>query len=76
MPFTYCEMLPGKIAMKNAAVIQPIWVRYFQRISSDKPRAISTMPDAITTKSAENGTQLGTCAWNSWRLVVKCVVPA
>ena len=76
MPFTYCEMLPGKIAMKNAAVRKPTWVRYFQSRRRDKPSAISTMPDAITTKSAENGTQLGTCAWNSWRLVVKCVVPA
>lgn len=76
MPFTYCEMFPGKIAMKKAAVRKPTWVRCFQRISSDKPSAISTMPDAITTKSAESGTQLGTCAWNSWRLVVKCVVPA
>ena len=75
MWFTYCEMLPGKIAMKNAAVRKPTWVRYFQSRSRDKPSAISTAPDAITTKSGESGTQFGTWAWNSWRLVVKCKVP-
>jgi hypothetical protein len=59
MPFTYCEMFPGKIAMKNTAVARPTYRRY-RRDASAMPRQISTTPDASTTKSAENGTQFGT----------------
>jgi hypothetical protein len=59
MPFTYCEMFPGKIAMKNNAVARPIYRRYC-RDTNAMPRPISTTPDASTTKSAENGTQFGT----------------
>lgn len=75
MPFTYCEILPGNIAMKNAAVIQPTWRRYCREARA-MPSAISTTPDERTTKSAEKGTHVGTCAWNSVRLVVRCVIPA
>jgi len=47
----YCEILPGNITMKNAAVIQPMRVRYLNKKISESPRSISTTPDAITTKS-------------------------
>jgi hypothetical protein len=52
-------MFPGKIAIKKSAVAMPTSLRYLSE-ASDKPRRISTTPDASTTKSAESGTQLGT----------------
>lgn len=60
--------------MKKSAVAIPTSLRRRSEISA-RPRAISTMPDAITTKSGESGSQVGTCAWNEMRLVVKCAVP-
>jgi len=75
IPFTYCEIFPGKIAIKNSAVAIPTSRRLFSE-ASDNPRSISTTPDANTTKSAESGTQLGTWAWNSRRLDVRCEMPA
>ena len=72
--FIYCEMLPGKIAKKKSAVAIPTAARRCRELSN-KPSVISTTPDASTTKSAESGIQLGTCAWNSRRLVVRCKIP-
>ena len=63
----YCEMLPGNTAMKNAATIQPIGTRYRGRAMRASPRAISTIPEATTTKSGSRGIHVGTWAWNSWR---------
>ena len=71
----YCEILPGKTAMKNSAVTMPTSLRYRSE-ASQIPSAISTTPEASTTKSADAGTQLGTWAWNSIRLVVRCKMPA
>ena len=70
VPVTYCEMLPGKIATKNAATIQPTGTRYRGRAISASPRAISTTPEATTTKSGSRGSHVGTWAWNSsrWRV--------
>ncbi len=75
IPLTYCEMLPGKMATKKSAVAIPTWRRRCIEMRL-RPRSISTAPDAMTTKSGESGSQVGTCAWNSIRLVVKCVIPA
>ena len=74
IPLTNCEMLPGKIAKKKSAVAMPTSRRRLSEIRQ-RPSAISTIPDAMTTKSGESGSQVGTCAWNSIRLVVKCRVP-
>ena len=60
--------------MKKSAVAMPTSLRRRSEISA-RPRAISTIPDATTTKSGESGSQVGTCAWNVIRLVVKCAVP-
>jgi hypothetical protein len=54
-------MFPGNIAIKNKAVANPTKRRYCKDASAI-PRQISTTPDASTTKSAENGSQLGTWA--------------
>ncbi len=67
VPVTYWEMLPGNTATKNAATIQPIGTRYRGRAMSASPRAISTTPEATTTKSGSRGIHVGTWAWNSWR---------
>jgi hypothetical protein len=74
IPLTYCAMLPGKIATKKSAVAMPTSRRRLSEIRQ-RPSAISTIPDAMTTKSGESGNQVGTCAWNSMRLVVRCRVP-
>ena len=52
-------MFPGKIAMKKAAMAIPTSRRRCREMRL-RPRAISTTPDASTTKSGENGTQVGT----------------
>ncbi len=70
IPLTNCEMLPGKIATKKSAVAMPTSRRRLSEIRQ-RPSAISTIPDAMTTKSGESGSQVGTCAWNSRRLVVR-----
>lgn len=77
MPVTYCEMFPGKIATKNAAVTPPTagLIRAGARIN-DVPSANSTTPELTTTKSVSSGTQVGTCAWNSSRRLVRWPVPA
>ena len=75
MPFMYCEMFPGNTAMKKSATTMPTSFR-MRSEASKIPRPISTTPDAKTTKSADSGNQLGTWAWNSMRLVVKCKMPA
>ena len=62
VPLMYCEMLPGNIAVKNAAVIQPIFSLCLIKSISERPRSISTTPDAITTKSAWLAKIVGTCA--------------
>ena len=59
---TNWEMLPGKISTKKAATIHPIGTRQRVRNSTAAPNAISTMPEAITTKSAFNGSHGGTWA--------------
>ena len=73
-------MLPGKIATKNNAVINPTTLRYLLKISSvvikDRPRDISTTPDVITTKSGSRGSQVGTWAWNSCRFDPRWEIPA
>ena len=74
IPFTNCEMLPGKIAIKKSAVVMPTALRFCSEMSA-RPSAISTTPDASTTKSGEKGAHGGTCAWNSRRFVVRCNVP-
>ena len=74
IPFTHCEMLPGTIAIKKSAVVMPTALRFCIEMSA-RPSAISTTPDASTTKSGEKGAHGGTCAWNSRRLVVRCNVP-
>ena len=60
--------------MKKSAVAIPTSLRRRREISA-RPSTSSTMPDAITTKSGESGSQVGTCAWNVMRLEVKCAVP-
>ena len=60
--------------MKKSAVKMPTSLRR-RRPARAMPRSISTTPDARTIKSGEKGTQGGTCAWNSRRLVVKCNMP-
>ena len=60
--------------MKKSAVAIPTSLRLCREMSA-RPSAISTTPDARTTKSGENGTHGGTWAWNSIRLVVRCSVP-
>jgi hypothetical protein len=40
------------------------------------PRMISTMPEAITTKSASIGSQVGTWAWKACRFDPKWEKPA
>jgi len=73
-------MFPAKIATKNNAVINPTTPRYFLKITNvvikDKPSAISTKPDVITTKSGSSGNQIGTWAWNSCRFEPRWEVPA
>ena len=56
--------------MKKNAVAMPTSLRRRSEIKA-RPSASSTMPDAITTKSGESGSQVGTCAWNSMRRVVR-----
>jgi len=72
--------LPGKIRTKNAAVIKPITPRYFLSINavviSNTPRVISTTPDAMTTKSAFSGSQVGTWAKNSVLFDSRWLMPA
>ena len=55
-------MFPAKMATKNNAVINPTTPRYFLKMTSvvikDKPSAISTKPDVITTKSGSSGNQV------------------
>ena len=60
--------------MKKSAVAIPTSLRRRSEIKA-RPSASSTMPEAITTKSGESGSQVGTCAWNSMRRVVRCSVP-
>jgi hypothetical protein len=52
-------MLPGNMAIKNKAVIDPANAALCPEISQS-PKAISTTPLAITTKSASRGSQVGT----------------
>ena len=59
IPLTNCEMLPGKIATKKSAVAMPTSRRRLSEIRQ-RPSAISTIPDAMTTKSGESGSQVGT----------------
>ena len=74
--FTYCAMFPGKIAMKNAAVMSPTGMRKRGRNIRDRPNTISSTPEAITTKSVLNGRNIGTCATNSCRANVRWLMPA
>lgn len=73
-------MLPGKIAMKNAARIAPTRRRSFGSTTSAAPSMISTAPDATTTPSLSMGrtsvTRSGTCAWNSFRAQNRWLSPA
>ena len=71
-------MLPGKTATKKAAVVPPTIARAgcFHVAISAPPRASSTMPEATTTVSGSAGNHDGTCAWNSWRCLVRWPVPA
>ncbi len=55
---TYCAMLPGKTATKNAPTTHPI--HRLRIVSNEMPRAISTTPDNTTTVSALSGTNSGT----------------
>jgi hypothetical protein len=59
-PVRYWAMFPGKMARKNKAVSQPICLRYRAMNKRPSPRAISTAPEANTTKSASSGNQVGT----------------
>ena len=54
-------MLPGNMAMKNKEVINPANAAWYP-VTNQTPKPISTTPLAITTKSASNGSQVGTCA--------------
>ncbi len=76
VPRTNCSMLPGKIATKKAATIQPTATRHRRSRRRARPSAISTTPDATTVMSTGSGTQDGTCATNSPRANVRCAVPA
>src|SRR4029450_8618068 len=71
-------MLPGKTATKKAAAVPPTTARAgcFHVTSRAAPRASSTTPETTTTGSGSAGNHFGTCAWNSWRCVVRCPVPA
>jgi hypothetical protein len=62
-------MLPGNMAIKNRAVIDPANAALYPEISQS-PKTISTTPLAITTKSASNGSQVGT-----WALKVSLAEP-
>jgi hypothetical protein len=53
------------------AVAIPTSLRFFQRVSKARPRRISTIPEAMTTKSGSSGNHEGTWAWNSSLLEVK-----
>jgi len=53
-------MFPGKIRIKKRAVANPTSLRNFQRVISAMPSAISTSPEARTTKSGSRPYQGGT----------------
>lgn len=53
-------MFPGNMSTKKSAAAQPTKTFQLYKAMSDKPSAISAIPDRITTKSVESGTQLGT----------------
>lgn len=72
----YWEMFPGNTAMKNNAVIRPIWAWNLEIEAMARPSEISTIPDATTTKSASKGSQSGTWAWKDARAKVRCPIPA
>ena len=46
--------------IKKIAVAKPTSSRNLQRVINDKPSAISTHPEAITTKSGSRPSQGGT----------------
>ena len=48
----YCEMLPGKMRTKNAAVARPVRILWRGSRIRARPRAISATPDRTTTRSA------------------------
>lgn len=62
------------------AVAKPITLRYLVKINTVVikviPSAISTRPEAITTKSASIGSQVGTWAWKACRFDPKWERPA
>ena len=72
----YWEMFPGNTAMKNSAVISPIWAWNLESEAMARPSEISMIPDATTTKSASRGSQPGTWAWKDARAKVRCPIPA
>ena len=74
MPWTNCEIFPGKMAIKKSAVSIPATLRVRSE-RRKRPSAISTTPDARTMKSGVKGAHGGTCAWNSIRRVVRWSVP-
>jgi hypothetical protein len=53
-------MLPGKIAIKKAAVARPKYAPTVPADSRPRPRIISTAPEARTTKSGSSGSHTGT----------------
>jgi hypothetical protein len=55
-------MFPGKIAIKKSAAARPTHLRKGHKTKRPKPSEISTIPDAITTKSGLSGNQVGTWA--------------
>jgi hypothetical protein len=71
----HCEMLPGKIAIKNRAVMVPA-IGALNPVINHRPRTISTTPLAITTKSASRGNQVGTCALKVSLAAPRCEKPA
>ncbi len=75
-PSRYCDTLPGKTATKKAATTQPTSGR--RRIGTIRAiaRAISTTPDATTTRSTPSGSHSGTWAWNVSRAQNRCDSPA
>ena len=66
--------------MKNTATAIPTCLQYLVRIRvvviNEIPSAISTRPEAITTKSAFRGNQVGTWARNSFRFEPRWEEPA
>ena len=66
--------------MKNTATVIPTCRRNLVKINvvviNEIPSAISTKPEAITTKSAFRGNQVGTWARNSFRFEPRWEKPA